>query len=233
MAQSRASEADVKVETFVGRGRPPISALWAMPAARRHDDPHLIRRVRGHRGGRTAPLPHRDSHAVHPRRRSALAQQITVAELRDHGRSTCKGAQVPSQTGRRRAGSRPGRNYRCWRWLRERLSRTDEILRKRGSAARDDGVGVVLIIDEPHSLENAPLADLMNAAFTRRGEVPLSLPISSSRPTLGVLWSPGGPQLSPRRLASQGLAPRPCASTSGHPDPLFQSTETGTSEGDS
>jgi hypothetical protein len=49
-----------------------------------------------------------------------------------------------------------------------------EILEKLGSAARDDGVGVALIIDELQTLKNAPLGDLMNTVFTLRDEIPLA-----------------------------------------------------------
>ena len=49
-----------------------------------------------------------------------------------------------------------------------------EILGKLGQAAREDGVGVALIIDELQALKNAPLGDLMNTVFTLRDEIPLA-----------------------------------------------------------
>lgn len=49
-----------------------------------------------------------------------------------------------------------------------------EILEQLGQAARADGVGVSLIVDELQSLKNAALGDLMNMVFTLRDEVPLA-----------------------------------------------------------
>jgi AAA ATPase domain len=49
-----------------------------------------------------------------------------------------------------------------------------DILEQLGHAARADGVGVALIVDELQALKNAPLGDLMNMIFTLRDEVPLA-----------------------------------------------------------
>ena len=58
-----------------------------------------------------------------------------------------------------------------------------EVLSKLGEAAQFDGVGVALIIDELQALKNEALADLMNAVFTLRDEIPLAF-VGSGLPYL-------------------------------------------------
>lgn len=58
-----------------------------------------------------------------------------------------------------------------------------EVLEQLGRAAREDGVGVALIVDELQSLKIAPLGDLVNTVFTLRDDIPLAF-IGSGLPYL-------------------------------------------------